>query len=83
MTAEKAAHGRKEKLRKELFYGNFVVAPFVPLCLSYLSPDGRFLVRAIHELAGADMRVRPRQSCPFTTLLACHCRQVLYAGRKQ
>ena len=25
-------HACKERLRKKLFYGNFVAAPFVPLC---------------------------------------------------
>ena len=32
LAAEKEVHGRKEKLRKELFYGTFVMAPFLPLC---------------------------------------------------
>ena len=32
LAAEKEVHGRKEKLRKKLFYGTFVTAPFVPVC---------------------------------------------------
>ena len=32
LAVEKEVHSRKEKLRKELFYGTFVTAPFVPVC---------------------------------------------------
>ena len=32
LAAKKAVHGGKERLRKKLYYGNFVAAPFVPLC---------------------------------------------------
>ena len=32
LAAKEAVHGGKERLRRKLHYGNFVAAPFVPVC---------------------------------------------------
>ena len=50
LAAKEAVHGGKERLRRKLHSGNFVAAPFVPVC-PHMWPGSGIVVCAVHQLA--------------------------------